>query len=43
MRFYIQKLEILRNHILSFIKSDDPNFVGINRLDKEGFFYLNKK
>ena len=32
------KLEILKNHILSYIKSDDSNFVGINRLDKEGFF-----
>ncbi|MCG3677564.1 MutS-related protein [Aliarcobacter butzleri] len=32
------KLELLRTHILSFMKSDDSNFVSINRLDKEGFF-----
>ncbi len=32
------KLELLRNHILSFLKSSDSNFVSINRLDKEGFF-----
>ena len=38
------KLELLQKHILSFIKSDDSNFVGINRLDKEGFFItLTKK
>ena len=33
-----KKLEILREHILTYLKSDDSNFVGINRLDKEGFF-----
>ena len=32
------KLEILKDHILSFVKSADSNFVNINRLDKEGFF-----
>lgn len=32
------KLELLRNHILTFLKSEDSNFVSINRLDKEGFF-----
>lgn len=32
------KLELLKTHILSFIKTQDSNYVGINRLDKEGFF-----
>lgn len=32
------KLELLRNHLLSFLKASDSNFVSINRLDKEGFF-----
>ncbi|CAM3414588.1 MutS-related protein [Arcobacter aquimarinus] len=32
------KLELLKAHILTYIKSEDLNFVGINRLDKEGFF-----
>ncbi len=32
------KLELLQNHILGFLKTKDPNYVGINRLDKEGFF-----
>lgn len=32
------KLELLKAHILTYIKSEDSNFVGINRLDKEGFF-----
>ena len=33
------KLELLRTHILSFLNAnEDSNFVGINRLDKEGFF-----
>ena len=32
------KLELLKTHILSFIKTKDSNYVGINRLDKEGFF-----
>ncbi len=33
------KLELVQNHIFSFMKSNDKNFVGINRLDKEGFFF----
>ncbi|APW64917.1 DNA mismatch repair protein [Poseidonibacter parvus] len=33
------KLELLKKHILGFLNSsEDSNFVGINRLDKEGFF-----
>ena len=32
------KLEIIKEHILGFLKSDDESYVGINRLDKEGFF-----
>ena len=32
------KLEFIREHIFSFINSSDPNYVSINRLDKEGFF-----
>ncbi len=32
------KLELLREHILSFLDGKDDNFVNINRLDKEGFF-----
>ncbi|WP_421716043.1 MutS-related protein [Arcobacter arenosus] len=32
------KLELLQNHILGFLKTKDTNYVGINRLDKEGFF-----
>lgn len=32
------KLEELKNHILSFMKSEDSSFVSINKLDKEGFF-----
>ncbi len=32
------KLELLRKHFLSFLNSNDSNFVSINRLDKEGFF-----
>ncbi|RXJ60458.1 MutS-related protein [Candidatus Marinarcus aquaticus] len=32
------KLENIKAHILSFLKTNDSNFVGINRLDKEGFF-----
>ena len=32
------KLELVKEHILSFLKSSDGNFVTINRLDKEGFF-----
>jgi len=31
-------LEVLQEHILSFLNSSDKNFVSINRLDKEGFF-----
>ena len=32
------KLELIKDHILSFMKSKDKSFVSINRLDKEGFF-----
>ncbi|MGB5792828.1 MutS-related protein [Poseidonibacter sp.] len=32
------KLELLKSHILSFLNTEDTNYVGINRLDKEGFF-----
>ncbi len=33
------KLELLRTHILGFLNaSEDSNYVGVNRLDKEGFF-----
>ena len=32
------KLELLKAHVLSYIKTEDQNYVGINRLDKEGFF-----
>lgn len=32
------KLEILKTHILSFIKSDDSSYVSVHRLDKEGFY-----
>lgn len=32
------KLELLKTHILSHLKTEDTNYVGINRLDKEGFF-----
>ncbi|OCL84364.1 MutS-related protein [Arcobacter porcinus] len=32
------KLEILKEHISSFFKTDENSFVTINRLDKEGFF-----
>ena len=32
------KLEIFREHILKFLKTDDKNFITINRLEKEGFF-----
>lgn len=32
------KLELLRKHILGYLKSDDSSFITINRLDKEGFF-----
>lgn len=34
----LSKLEGIKAHILSFLKTGDSNFVGINRLDKEGFF-----
>ncbi|HKM19441.1 MAG TPA: hypothetical protein VJY14_05205, partial [Aliarcobacter sp.] len=37
-KLLLDKLEILKNHILSFFKSDEKSFVTINRLDKEGFF-----
>ncbi|OCL92304.1 MutS-related protein [Aliarcobacter thereius] len=32
------KLELLKEHIKSFFKTDENSFVTINRLDKEGFF-----
>ncbi|AXH14185.1 MutS-related protein [Malaciobacter mytili] len=32
------KLERLKAHILTYLKSDDENQVSINRLDKEGFY-----
>ena len=32
------KLEIIKEHILGFLKSEDESYVTINRLDKEGFF-----
>ncbi|RXJ92774.1 DNA mismatch repair protein [Malaciobacter molluscorum] len=32
------KLDLLKEHILSYLKSDDKNQVTINRLDKEGFY-----
>ncbi len=32
------KLEILRKHIASYLKSSDDSLININRLDKEGFF-----
>ncbi|AXH11575.1 MutS-related protein [Halarcobacter bivalviorum] len=33
-----EKLELIKNHILKLLNAKDSNFVGINRLDKEGFF-----
>jgi len=33
-----KKLEIIKNHILSFLSNKDQNYVSIQRLDKEGFF-----
>ncbi|AXH08943.1 DNA mismatch repair protein [Malaciobacter halophilus] len=32
------KLELLKSHILTYLKSEDKNQVSINRLDKEGFY-----
>lgn len=37
-KLLLDRLEILKNHILSFFKSDEKSFVTINRLDKEGFY-----
>ena len=34
----LEKLGCLKSHILSFMKTQDDNYVSINRLDKEGFF-----
>ncbi len=34
----LDKLGILKQHILGFLKTKDDNYVSINRLDKEGFF-----
>jgi len=33
-----EKLDIFKDHILSFLNKSDSNFVSVNRLDKEGFF-----
>jgi len=33
-----KRLETFRVHILKYLKTEDKNFVSINRLDKEGFF-----
>ena len=32
------KLDLIKNHILSFMKTKDSSYVSINRLDKEGFY-----
>ena len=32
------KLEVFREHILKFLKTEDKHFITINRLGKEGFF-----
>ncbi|MEA2017034.1 MAG: DNA mismatch repair protein [Campylobacterota bacterium] len=32
------QLEVFRLHILKYLKSEDKNLIGINRLGKEGFF-----
>ena len=37
-RVLMNKIEIFRTHILSFLGKSDESFVCINRLDKEGFF-----
>ncbi len=34
----IEKLEKIRDHILSFLSNSDESFVTINRLEKEGFY-----
>ncbi len=31
------KLEVIKETYFRFLKSDDESYVGINRLDKEGF------
>ena len=33
-----EKLELIKTHILSFVKNKDSSYVSINRLDKEGFY-----
>lgn len=33
-----EKLEVFRSHILKFLKTEDRNFVSIQRLGKEGFY-----
>ena len=33
------KLELIKAHILSYLKNSDESFVTINRLDKEGFYF----
>lgn len=37
-RKLMEKLNILKNHILGFLKTSDENFVTVQRLDKEGFY-----
>jgi DNA mismatch repair protein MutS len=37
-RVYFQKLQTVKEHILSFLKESDDSFVGVNRLEKEGFY-----
>ena len=33
-----EKLLLLKNHVLTFINTNDSNYVSVQRLDKEGFF-----
>jgi len=37
-KILMDKLEIVRLHLLSFLSKSDNNFVNINRLEKDGFF-----
>ena len=37
-RVLMNKLELIRVHILSFLTPSDSNFININRLEKDGFF-----
>lgn len=34
----MEKLTLLKSHMLGFLKSKDENYISINRLDKEGFY-----